>query len=134
MNGVMHASACCTRTHMQQSDAVPNHHNHPVACVQASSLDIQIQKHVLGGASDIRSELASSTTLDDPSRIQAFLQSAQNTTAPVSYMLSKTVWDYVAGRMGNRDSDDNTVTTFNRLLATGYLANGVGEFVHCYAQ
>ena len=94
--------------------------------IQASTLDIKIQKHVLGGASDIRSELASSTTLDDPSRIQAFLQSAQNTTSPVSYMLSKTVWDFVAARMGNRNSDFLITQAFNRLLATGYLANGVG--------
>ena len=92
--------------------------------IQASSLDIQIQKHVLGGTPDIRSELASSTSMDDPERIQVFLASAQNSTSPVLYKLSSTVWDFLALRMGYRDSDNSIVANFNRLLSSGYLADG----------
>ena len=88
---------------------------------------------MLGGTADMRRELASSTTLNDPERIQIFLESAQNTTSPVSYMLSFTVWDFVAGRFGIDPGVhiQKLTNNFDRLLATGYLDNGVGELVDC---
>jgi hypothetical protein len=93
----------------------------------SSSMDIEIQKHVLGGSEAIRNQLASSTGIDDPSLVQSFLDSSINSTSPVSYQLSQTVWDFMATRMGNRDEDNFNVNMFNRLLSTGYLVNGIGE-------
>lgn len=95
----------------------------------ASSLEIQIQKHVLGGSAVIRDELASSVGIDDSQLIQTFLDSAGNSSSPVSYMLTQTVWDFMASRMGNRGSDSSTVNAFNRHLAAGVLVNSQGKWL-----